>query len=117
MFGPQHHRHIPSAGEILGTVAEMRPRRRFTSAMPPCTSSDPALEEIGFADEVGDEAIGRSVVDLPGIADLQDLAGRHHGDAVRHGQRFFLVMGDEDEGDAGFRCRRFSSICMSLRSL
>ena len=70
----------------------------------PCrrpTRDRPRRQEIGFADEVGDEALGRLVVDVPRRADLQDLARRHHRDAVRHGQRLFLVVGDEDEGDAG----------------
>ena len=35
-------------------------------------------------------------------ADLLNLARRHHGDAVGHGQRLFLVVGDEHERDAGF---------------
>ena len=54
----------------------------------------------------GDEALGRAVVDVTRRTDLQDLAGGHHGDAVRHGQRFFLVVGDEDEGDAGLVLQR-----------
>ncbi len=34
------------------------------------------------------------------MVDLQHLAARHHRDAVGQGQRLFLVVGDEDEGDA-----------------
>ncbi|MCY1234030.1 hypothetical protein D9M72_465980 [compost metagenome] len=49
----------------------------------------------------------RAFVNLVGGADLQDLAGGHHGDAVGKGQRFFLVVGDEDEGDAGFLLHPF----------
>ena len=59
------------------------------------------VKKVRLADEVGDEAFRRMVVDVPGRADLQDLARRHHRDAVRHRQRLFLVVGDEDEGDAG----------------
>ncbi len=36
-----------------------------------------------------------------GEPDLQHLAPGHHGDAVGHRQRLFLVVRDEDEGDAG----------------
>ena len=41
------------------------------------------------------------VVDLTRWPDLQHLAGAHDRDAVRHGQRFFLIVRDEDEGDPG----------------
>ncbi len=60
-----------------------------------------ALEEVGFADEVGDRPVQRRLVDVAGCADLQHLALAHHRDAVGHGQRFLLVVGDEDEGDPG----------------
>ena len=60
-----------------------------------------AFEEIGLADEIGDEAFGRAVIDFARASDLQDLALGHDRDAVRHGERFFLVMRHEDEGDAG----------------
>ena len=45
------------------------------------------------------------VVDVLRPADLQDAARVHHRDPVRHGQRLFLIVGDEDEGDAGFRLK------------
>ena len=35
-----------------------------------------------------------------GIADLLDLALRHHREAVAHHERFFLVVRDVDERDA-----------------
>ena len=38
--------------------------------------------------------------DQGGIKSLGDLAGVHHGQAVRHRQRFLLVVGDVDERDA-----------------
>ena len=63
---------------------------------------DLALDEIGLADEVGHEAHRGAVVDVARGADLQDLALAHDRDAVRHGEGFLLVMGHEDEGDAGF---------------
>jgi hypothetical protein len=34
------------------------------------------------------------------VVELGDLAIEHHRDAVGHDQRLFLVMGDQDEGDA-----------------
>jgi hypothetical protein len=60
-----------------------------------------AFQEVGLTDEVGDEVGGRVLVDFGRAADLENLSGVHHGHAVRHGQRLALVVGDEDEGDAG----------------
>ena len=59
------------------------------------------FDEIGLADEVGDEAVGRSLVDFRRRSNLENVALRHDRDAVRHGEGFFLVVSHEDEGDAG----------------
>ena len=63
------------------------------------------VDEIGRqhvrrADEIGDEARLRALVDFLGRADLLHLAVVEHGDAVGHRQRLALVVRDEDEGDA-----------------
>ena len=42
----------------------------------------------------------RRVVDLLGRADLLEAAAAHHRDAVGHGERLFLVVRHEHEGDA-----------------
>ncbi|MCY1244229.1 hypothetical protein D9M72_572920 [compost metagenome] len=63
---------------------------------------DMAGKEVDVADELRDELVLRPFVDFIGRADLQDLAGGHHGDAIGQGQRFFLIVGDENEGDPGF---------------
>ena len=92
----------PSGLVPAGKVALISaPEERTTVADSPYHRLHVAGEKIRLADEVGDETLGRPVVDFPGRADLQDFAARHHGDAIRHRQRLFLVMGDEDEGDAG----------------
>ena len=57
-------------------------------------------QDVRRADEIGDEARIRLLVDLLGRADLHDLAVVEDGDAVGHGQRLALIVGDEDEGDA-----------------
>ena len=71
----------------------------------PAALSGMALDEIGRqhvggADEIGDEARVRPLVDLFRRADLHDAAVVEDGDAVGHRQRLALVVGDEDEGDA-----------------
>src|SRR6185436_14229032 len=59
-----------------------------------------SVEGIVLADEGGHERGLRAIVYGAAISNLLDHAGIHDGDAVRHGQRFALVMGDVDEGDA-----------------
>lgn len=59
-----------------------------------------AGQDVVFADEVGDEGIDRMLVDALGRVDLLDGALMEHGDAVGHGERLTLVVGDEDHGDA-----------------
>ena len=59
------------------------------------------MQQVGLAQEIGDEGGCRRVVDFGGRADLLDNACIHDDDLVGHGQRFFLVVRDEDRGDAG----------------
>ncbi|MCY1298302.1 hypothetical protein D9M70_477830 [compost metagenome] len=55
------------------------------------------FDEIGLADEFGDEARRRFVVDLAGCTDLFDLALVEDGDAIRHRERFGLIMRNEND--------------------
>ena len=59
-----------------------------------------AVDDVRLADEFGDEFVDGSAVDLRRRADLLDLSCVHHHDLIRHRQRLFLVVRDEDEGDA-----------------
>ena len=45
------------------------------------------------------KAVSGLIVDGLAVADLLDHALVHDGDAIGHGQRFTLIMGDVDEGD------------------
>ena len=67
--------------------------------MSPASSTQPALEAVGMADEAGDEGGGRIGVDLGLGADLLEGAIAHDRDAVAHGQRFLLIVRHVDEGD------------------
>ncbi len=58
------------------------------------------FEDVGDADEVGDEARGWLLVELVRRAGLHDAAGVHHGEAGRHRHRLLLVVGHYDEGEA-----------------
>ena len=66
----------------------------------PARPGDDGIEEGHVADEIGDEGRARTAVDLLGRADLLDGAVAHHDDAVGHGERFLLVVGDHDGGHA-----------------
>jgi hypothetical protein len=57
-------------------------------------------QEVHRADEIGHLPRLRAAIQRFGIGQLGDLAFEHHGDAVGHDQRLFLVMRDQDEGDA-----------------
>jgi hypothetical protein len=57
------------------------------------------IEHVGGADEVGDEAGLRPLVDIGGRADLHEPALIEDGHPVGHGKSLALVVGDEDERD------------------
>ena len=79
--------------------AEGRLDLRLAVAAPPTTRP---VEQIVLADEGGDE--GRRADGCRSRArgrPARHSALAHHRDAVGHGQRLALVVGDVDEGDAG----------------
>ena len=59
-----------------------------------------AGKNVGVAKEGRDEFRGWAVIDQLRCADLFDPASAHDHNLVGHGQRFGLVVGDEDRGDA-----------------
>src|SRR5471030_1441410 len=59
-----------------------------------------AAEDVALAHEVRDERIRGPFVDLGRRGDLFDAALVHHGDTVGKHQRFFLIVRDEDRGEA-----------------
>ena len=62
--------------------------------------AEPAFEQIDVADEVGDPARIRLLVDFRRRRDLHEPAAIHDADAVGERHRFALVVGDDDEGQA-----------------
>ncbi len=60
-----------------------------------------------LADEAGHELVDRMVVNLVEGAHLLQHAEVHHGDALRHGDRLELVVGDEDGGATGLGVKAF----------
>ena len=64
---------------------------------------DTAFEEVDRrgAEEVRDDFVARIVINVLGNAFLLLDAELHDDDLVGNGHRLFLVVGDEDRGDAG----------------
>ena len=94
----------------LTTVLVTGSRGSATTSVPPSlvaisqavmlARSDLAVEQIDVADELGDPARTRRLVELARGRDLFEPAGVHHADPVRHRHRLLLVVGDDDEGHA-----------------
>ena len=87
------------ADRHLGADTVVR-RRRYPGAVGKADRRsvlDRALEQVGLADEVGNESAGGALIDFLGCADLEQLAVVHDGNAVAHRERLFLVVGDEHE--------------------
>ena len=59
-----------------------------------------AVQDVARADEAGNEARSRAVVHVFGCSDLLDPPAVHDHDAIGHGHRFNLVVGDVDRGVA-----------------
>src|SRR5262249_9089663 len=66
-----------------------------------------AIAEVGrehdcMAHEFGDHRVARAEIEFARWANLEQAPFEQHRDLIRKGQRFDLVMGDEDGGHAGF---------------
>src|SRR3954466_7243525 len=59
-----------------------------------------AVDEVGDAEEVGDELRPGALVEVGGTAGLLDPPLAHHGDGVGHAHGLLLVVRDVHEGDA-----------------
>ena len=78
------------------------------TAAPPSVAArlDLSVHQVRHAQEVGHVGIGGLVVDLLGGAELDDAAVVHHGQAIGHRERLFLVVGDVQEGDPDLLLQR-----------
>ena len=104
-----HRRVAPDRRAGCPPAGPRRPRRRRPGArrpgmVPPGTDAPPlacvAGQDVGRADEGGDEGVARTPVDVERRADLADAPFAHDDDQVRHGHRLALVVRDDDGGDA-----------------
>src|SRR5262249_24797100 len=86
-------RDVMGRGGALGGERDLlRPQRQPAAVA--------QREDVGNADEVGDEARAWPLVDLARRADLLDAAEIHDGEPPRHRHRLLLVVGHHDEGEA-----------------
>ena len=84
-------------------VRGVRPRRAEGDLLRPQRQPAAAVadgQDVGDADEVGDEARARPLVDFVRRADLHDAAEIHDGQPARHRHRLLLVVRHHDEGEA-----------------
>src|SRR5471032_530835 len=70
------------------------------------TAGRVGVEQVVVADKAGGKHVHRRGVEGFGVAALDDLALVHQEDPVTHGQGFFLVVGDENGGQAQFALDR-----------
>ena len=89
----------PGSARVLDRGTEPGVQRR-AHGRPVARLEHVGVEDVGGAQESGDECGGRRRVDLLRRADLLDAALGQHGDLVAHGERFLLVVGHVDERDA-----------------
>ena len=89
----------------VGAGGGSRRRRPATAKVSPLSATLLAStilgrQQVAGADEIGDEAVDRLLVDVDRRADLMHLGLAHDDDLVGHGHGFRLVVGDDDGGDA-----------------
>src|SRR5688500_20197940 len=76
-----------------GLVAELHRR------VPTVRALDGPRKEVADAEEAGDEAGARALVQALRIAQLLIAALVHHGDPIGHRHRLFLIVSHVDERD------------------
>ena len=62
---------------------------------------------VGRTDEVSDIGVDGRAVEFFGRAQLRDAAAVHDRDAVRHGERFFLIVRNVDKSNTEFFLKPF----------
>jgi hypothetical protein len=89
--------HLHRAGRRGRTVA----RRHLAQLDADAAIRQPlARHQCALTDEVGDEAVGRAVVEVVGAVPLPQPAFAEHADAVGHGEGLVLRVRDQERGHA-----------------
>ena len=107
---PRRRRRAAARGRSRSTPAAARPRPRRSSSRADAEAAELALDDsavrragqhVGLAEELGEPAGARALVDLLGRADLLDAPVAHDRDGVGQRQRLGLVVGDEQRAGPG----------------
>jgi len=97
--GPQDGHHLLSLRETRGRQAQAQAFGRAGIGFAALDALDGHFEQIGLADELGNESVARFPVDVTRSSLLLDAAGTHDHNPVGHGEGFFLIVGHEHEGN------------------
>lgn len=95
-LGPDHNRAAVAAGAPLA-VGQIEAE---LVALKPAIRRRTSPEDVGLAEEFGDEEGGGAFVEVFRAADLFDPSLVEDRDSIGEGQCLLLVVGDEDEGHA-----------------
>ena len=68
------------------------------------------IEQVDLANKAGDKQVFRLFVDFTRRTVLLDFAVAHDHDTVGHRQRFFLIVGNEHEGDTELTLQRLQFV-------
>ena len=98
-FGPDHDGGRTGCATVVDGCPESRRHRRAHGGPAGCFQHI-GVEDVRCSQKARDIRRRRCGVDLLRRAHLLDSALSQYRDLVAHGERFFLVMGDVDEGDA-----------------
>src|SRR5438876_2264778 len=90
---PHRYDHLSVLVDALARMRLDLAYRRTHDTAPVAERGDRPSDEIGAADEVGDEPVARLLVNLARRADLDDSALVHHRDLVRKRERLGLIVG------------------------
>ena len=99
-LGPDHRLDRPPGRERrVDLRPHAQPARTLDDAVGAGRDDAPG-DDVEFAEEVGGKLRARAEIELLRRADLLDPPGLHEADAIGHGQRLLLVVGDIEDGDA-----------------
>jgi hypothetical protein len=101
LWADQHRDAIAGSGRkpVAGS-ADLRPIPDLGDRLLARGAHQSGSEQVGVAEEVRHEQIGRRLVERPRRTDLGDARLVHHHDQVRHCQRLGLVVSDVDDRGA-----------------
>ena len=122
VFRPHRDCHVFVNAQLpVGLHLQLADFSPYADAVRRVHDADDAIDEVGVADEVGNELAGRTLVDVARCADLKNPSLAHHRDLPRQRERFALVVSHVDRGDFGplqplqFETHPLAQLCIQIR--